>query len=146
MVVRLRFVIYLTRERALKSILEPRQGTTIKRSRKTGRLARMLELPLEVFTEVSTLAPHLSKKFSRNFIFPLQIASYMSPYDILQLARTSKSLRGIFMSKSSKHVWVAARTSMGIPDVDDFSEPYYADLLFSKRCHGEVLSAPFRSR
>lgn len=62
----------------------------------------------------------------------------MTPYDILQLARSTKALREMFMSKRSKHVWVASRVAMGIPDLDNFSEPHYADLLFSKRCHTEV--------
>lgn len=42
------------------------------------------------------------------------------------------------MSKQSKHVWVVARASMDIPDLEGFSEPHFADLLFSKRCHGKV--------
>ncbi len=62
----------------------------------------------------------------------------MSPFDILQLARSTKALREKLMSKTSKHMWLAARSTMGVPDLNDFSEPYYADLLFSKRCHGKV--------
>ncbi len=62
----------------------------------------------------------------------------MSPDDILQLARSTKALREKLMSKTSKHMWLAARSSMGVPDLNDFSEPHYADLLFSKRCHGKV--------
>ncbi len=62
----------------------------------------------------------------------------MSPYEILQLARSTKSMRDMFMSKRSRHVWVASRAAMGIPDLENVSEPYYADLLFSKRCHGKV--------
>ncbi len=62
----------------------------------------------------------------------------MSPYDIIQLARSTKALREKLMSKTSKQIWLAARSSMGVPDLDKFSEPHYADLLFSKRCHGEV--------
>ncbi|KLO18515.1 hypothetical protein SCHPADRAFT_993552 [Schizopora paradoxa] len=75
----------------------------------------LLQLPLELFT---------------------QIASGMTPYDILKLARSSKTLRRFFMSKTlSEHIWVAARKAMGIPDIPHFNEPFYADLLFDKKCY-----------
>lgn len=98
----------------------------------------MLELPLEVFTEVSSNKVKRGKKCYNLCFFSVQIASYVSPYDLLQLARSTKALREIFMSKRSKHIWVASRTAMDIPDLEEFSEPYYADLLFSRRCHAEV--------
>ncbi|KLO05498.1 hypothetical protein SCHPADRAFT_862357 [Schizopora paradoxa] len=80
-----------------------------------GKLSKLLEMPMEIFTEV---------------------ACYMTPEDLLNLARTSAGLREILMSKSSKRVWQAARTVQGTipPCPSDLSEPQYADLLFGKGC------------
>ncbi|KLO18517.1 hypothetical protein SCHPADRAFT_120373 [Schizopora paradoxa] len=86
-----------------------------------GNGFRIIDFPFEIFME---------------------IASRMSPNDVLNLARSSKTLRKFFMSKSSKHVWVSARKAMGIPDLDHLSEPHYADLLFNKRCHIENCGDP----
>ena len=62
---------------------------------------------------------------------PFKIAGHLSPDDLLRLARTTKRIRDILMSKYSKHIWVAARKTLGVPDCPpDLSEPHYADLLF----------------
>jgi len=79
-----------------------------------GKLALLLEMPTEIFTE---------------------IACYMSPEDLLSLSRTSAGFRELLMSKSSMRIWEAARTVQGIPACpSDLSEPQYADLLFGKGC------------
>ncbi|KLO03919.1 hypothetical protein SCHPADRAFT_841224, partial [Schizopora paradoxa] len=72
-----------------------------------GKLSKLLEMPMEIFTEV---------------------ACYMTPEDLMNLARTSAGLREILMSKSSKRVWEAARTVQGTipPCPSDLSEPQYA--------------------
>jgi hypothetical protein len=61
----------------------------------------------------------------------------MHPLDLLNLARTCKSFRGILMTKSSAFVWKAAlRQVNGLPDCpDDLSEPGYTNLVFYARCH-----------
>jgi len=63
-----------------------------------------------------------------------QILLHLYPYDLVQLYRTCKALRNILEAKCSKHIWVAARASMGVPDCKLFSEPYYANFLFNTSC------------
>ncbi|KLO15292.1 hypothetical protein SCHPADRAFT_275443 [Schizopora paradoxa] len=60
-----------------------------------------------------------------------EVAKYLSPDDLLRLSRTSKHSRDILMSKTSKHIWVASRKTLNVPDCPpDLSEPQYADLIF----------------
>ncbi|KIK59089.1 hypothetical protein GYMLUDRAFT_44820 [Collybiopsis luxurians FD-317 M1] len=67
----------------------------------------------------------------------LEIFCYLDPGDLLRLARTTKDLRGILMSKSSKNIWRTARKSVeGLPSLpDDLNEPQYAHLLYESYCH-----------
>ncbi|KAE9405949.1 hypothetical protein BT96DRAFT_1015209 [Gymnopus androsaceus JB14] len=66
----------------------------------------------------------------------LEIFTHLDPGDLLRLARTSKELRNMLMSKSSESIWRATRSNVeGIPPLpDDLSEPQYAHLLFSQYC------------
>ncbi|PBK90974.1 hypothetical protein ARMGADRAFT_933223, partial [Armillaria gallica] len=58
------------------------------------------------------------------------------PQDVLQLARSSKDLRSIFMSRLSMAIWKAARRSVECPSpISGFSEPAWANLLFMNTCH-----------
>ncbi|KAG6381992.1 hypothetical protein JVT61DRAFT_623 [Boletus reticuloceps] len=65
------------------------------------------------------------------------IATYTQPQDLLSLARTCKSLRRLFMDKSSAFIWKAYRRELkGLPDCsDDLSEPAYTNLVFSPHSH-----------
>ena len=58
----------------------------------------------------------------------------MGPMDLVNLARTSKALRQVLMSRKSMWVWIAARRNAGVvmvPDPpEDISEPAWALLLF----------------
>ncbi|KAE9393656.1 hypothetical protein BT96DRAFT_923941 [Gymnopus androsaceus JB14] len=68
-----------------------------------------------------------------------EIFMHLDPGDLLRLARTSKNLRNVLMSKSSESAWRAARSNVdhGLPPLpDDLSEPQYAHLVFSDSyCH-----------
>ncbi|KAF8549521.1 hypothetical protein OG21DRAFT_1421103, partial [Imleria badia] len=68
------------------------------------------------------------------------IAAYTHPMDLLNLARTCKSLRQLLMHKSSAFVWKVARCQVdGLPDCPpDLTEPEYANLLFYARCHART--------
>lgn len=57
--------------------------------------------------------------------------------DLLNLARTCKSLRGLLMDKSSVFVWKTARRQVqDLPDCPaDLTEPEYAHLVFCARCN-----------
>ncbi|KAN0142007.1 hypothetical protein V8E53_000469 [Lactarius tabidus] len=78
-----------------------------------GRLENMLSLPLDVL-----------------FV----ILSALLPMDLLNLARTSKTLRQVLMSQMTMSVWISARRNAGatvVPEPpEDMSEPAWAQLLF----------------
>ncbi|KIK59027.1 hypothetical protein GYMLUDRAFT_245475 [Collybiopsis luxurians FD-317 M1] len=67
----------------------------------------------------------------------LEIFAYLDPGDLLRLARTSKDLRGILMSKTSESIWRTARENVeGLPPCPpDLNEPQYAHLAFESYCH-----------
>lgn len=67
----------------------------------------------------------------------LQIFSYLEPFDLLRMSRTTKDLRQLLMSKSTAFVWERARLGMdGLPHMfDDLNEVQYANLLFDTHCH-----------
>ncbi|KII91497.1 hypothetical protein PLICRDRAFT_105367 [Plicaturopsis crispa FD-325 SS-3] len=81
-----------------------------------GVLSVLIDLPLDIFFEVCTV---------------------LHPVDILQLSRVSKEFRSLFMSRNSRHVWVAARRNApGVPDCPpDMTEGQYARLLFEHDCY-----------
>ncbi|KAF9029414.1 hypothetical protein BDZ89DRAFT_1014356 [Hymenopellis radicata] len=66
-----------------------------------------------------------------------EIFSYLEPFDLLRLSRTTRDLRGLLMSKSSAFVWENARVGMeGLPPIlDGLNDPQYANLLFDGHCH-----------
>ena len=115
--------------------LEKASPSKVKKSgfsrRVQGRLQNMLSLPLDVLFTVSSrhrlLVPHCIQ------ISP-QILSALQPMDLLNLARTSKTLRQVLMSRNSMSVWIAARRNAGVTVVpeppEDMSEPAWAQLLF----------------
>ncbi|KAK0421877.1 hypothetical protein EV421DRAFT_1867940 [Armillaria borealis] len=85
------------------------------RRTRVGKLQGILSMPVEMW---------------------LEILSFLSPQDVLQLARSSKDLRSIFMSRSSMAIWKAARRTVECPSpISGFSEPAWANLLFMNTCH-----------
>ncbi|KAG7441856.1 uncharacterized protein BT62DRAFT_466709 [Guyanagaster necrorhizus] len=85
------------------------------RRTRVGKLQGILSMPVEMW---------------------LEILSFLSPQDVLQLARSSKDLRSIFMSRSSTAIWKAARRTVECPSpISGFSEPAWANLLFMNMCH-----------
>ncbi|KAJ6513362.1 hypothetical protein C8R45DRAFT_344717 [Mycena sanguinolenta] len=79
--------------------------------------------------------------------FPLDIVAeifgHLNPMDLLNLARTTKEIRGILMSRSSTFIWKESRSHVeGLPDLPrDLTEPQYANLCFSTHCH-QCLAIP----
>ncbi|KIK57099.1 hypothetical protein GYMLUDRAFT_773837 [Collybiopsis luxurians FD-317 M1] len=65
-----------------------------------------------------------------------EIFCYLDPGDLLRLARTSKELRNLLMSKTSITIWHSSRENLpGLPPPSkDLNEPQYAQLLFYDRC------------
>lgn len=83
---------------------------------KPGKLAALMNLPLDVLFEVF---------------------GHLNPLDILRLARTTKEFRRVLMHRSSMSVWKNARDNVpNMPDCPPFwTEPHYANLAFDPHCH-----------
>ncbi|KAJ7170688.1 hypothetical protein C8R43DRAFT_60482 [Mycena crocata] len=75
------------------------------------------------------------KEFPLDVLF--EIFGHLNPVDLLHLARTTKEIRGILMSRSTAFIWKEARSHVeGLPDLPpDLSEPQYANLAFDGHCH-----------
>ena len=60
-----------------------------------------------------------------------------SSWDLLNLARATKSFRALLMSRQSVRFWREARLQVeDLPDLPSYlSEPAYANLLFFPHCH-----------
>ncbi|KAG8951208.1 hypothetical protein FRC04_006690 [Tulasnella sp. 424] len=94
------------------------KGKAKRRSTGKARAAVLdgfMDIPLDVFAELCT---------------------ELTPLDLLQLARSTRRLREILMSKGSKSIWKRARANIeGLPDCpEDLSEPQYASLMFEVGC------------
>ncbi|KAH9920081.1 uncharacterized protein B0H18DRAFT_957257 [Fomitopsis serialis] len=78
----------------------------------------------------------------RIFDVPLEIEQeifgYIDPGTLLNLARLSKSFRARLMKRTMVWLWKRCRQNVeGLPECPShLSEPAYADLVFSKHCHG----------
>ncbi|KAI0631516.1 hypothetical protein C8Q77DRAFT_1127302 [Trametes polyzona] len=95
----------------------PKKSTTSIRKPRvvSGRLSGMMNVPVDIF---------------------LEIVSCLHPRDLLQLARSSKHIRSIILSRKNRSVWRASlQRFRGLPPVpDDMCEPSYAALLFDCLC------------
>ncbi|OBZ75138.1 hypothetical protein A0H81_04832 [Grifola frondosa] len=85
-------------------------------NRNAGKLAHLLNMPMDIFFEV---------------------ASKLTPLDILHLSRVSKGFRAILISKTAQHIWIAARRNIQpqFPDCPpNLSELQYISLIFEQHC------------
>ncbi|EIW52708.1 uncharacterized protein TRAVEDRAFT_53148 [Trametes versicolor FP-101664 SS1] len=82
----------------------------------SGKLAGLMDMPLDIFFEVST---------------------HLHPLGLLHLSRVSKQLRSVMLSPKSKFAWVASLANVeGLPPCPkDMSEPAYSALLFGRVCN-----------
>ncbi|KAI5123145.1 hypothetical protein M0805_000848 [Coniferiporia weirii] len=93
-----------------------------RRNRLLGKLALMLQVPDDVVRE---------------------IAKHLLPLDLLNLARSTRALRGMLMSKSARPIWRAALDALGIPKCpSDINEPQLISLMFEESCHVCRVSRP----
>ncbi|KAF9070281.1 hypothetical protein BDP27DRAFT_1263940 [Rhodocollybia butyracea] len=81
------------------------------------------------------LLERLVKDMPLDVVF--EIFSHLGPRDLLHLARTSKDLRAMLITKKAEGIWRAARkTIVGLPPLpSDLNEPEYARLMFDPYCH-----------
>ncbi|KAF7363713.1 F-box domain-containing protein [Mycena sanguinolenta] len=86
------------------------------RNFRRGQLKMLPEMPLDILFE---------------------IFSCLEPSDVLNLARTTKDLRNVLMSRSARSIWKSA--FLNDPDLpglpENLNEPQYANLAFSPHCH-----------
>lgn len=70
-----------------------------------------------------------------------QIANYLSPSDLLNLARLSKDFRAFFLSRATANVWKRALCKVVElpPCPEDLCEPQYASLLFDTFCMVSIM-------
>ncbi|CAE7104324.1 unnamed protein product, partial [Rhizoctonia solani] len=83
---------------------------------KDGLLSILLNLPVELFAE---------------------IARSLKPIDILSLARTCKSFRGVLMRRSSEFIWKCAVEGLAyhlLPPPPWLDMPQYVSLVYTKSC------------
>ncbi|KIM85612.1 hypothetical protein PILCRDRAFT_339430 [Piloderma croceum F 1598] len=82
--------------------------------RKFGKLAQLMNMPLDVFFEIT---------------------GHLEPLDILRLSRVSKQFRVTFASKHSRHIWLTARRNIHMPECpSDLTELQFASLMFEQYC------------
>ena len=112
-------------------VTRPRKRRAPAKPKRPSTGVGFMHMPVEIIVEVSRhLLPSLT------VLSCPQIAGYLNPTDLLNMARSSQSLRNLFMSKDSKSAWRRVRENLELPDCpDDLSEPQYADLLFGKGCY-----------
>lgn len=112
-----------------------------KSRKKTGKLAALPEMPLDILYEVlgcscSCWTRGLTTR-ERDQIF-----GHMCPYDILRLSRTTKAFRRVLMSRSSRSIWTQAFLAIpGLPPCPSWiTEPQYAQLAFDNYCYASCTS------
>ncbi|KAF9464012.1 hypothetical protein BDZ94DRAFT_532928 [Collybia nuda] len=90
------------------------KGSPQKVTRGKKSLGLLLDMPLDILFE---------------------ILGMLAPKDLVNLTRTSKSLRQTLMTRNAITVWKTARNILGIPDCpSDFSEPKWAVLISGSTC------------
>ena len=120
-------------------------GPKGKKKGKATQTSKLLDMPLDVMFEVSRFPRGGPCGFRMFVVFTdVQILSCVEPRDLLQLSRTSKTLRGVIMDKSNRFVWVnsfaADEEAPKCPK--DISEPAWAQLLYSPYCQVRRSVAP----
>lgn len=105
-----------------------------KKLKRRGRLDLMPTMNLDILFHVRLKPTNFLRKAHCELI---QILSFLSPMDLLNLSRTSKDFRNLLLQRSSASVWKTARLQVDdLPDCpQDMSEPQYANLAFYPHCH-----------
>ena len=82
----------------------------------------------------------IDRHATANFLY-VQIFGKLDPIDVLHMARTTKELRAILMSRSAVMIWREALGNIsGLPPCpDDLNEPQWVDLVYGKSCQVCVL-------
>ncbi|KAG8705695.1 hypothetical protein FRC09_002799 [Ceratobasidium sp. 395] len=103
------------RKRQSPKVVSNAQQTKQANSYRKGKLAGMLSLPIEIITEVAT---------------------HLTPPDLIILSRLTKDFRALLMRRSAAPIWASAIQNVPrLPNCpDDLCEAQYAALVYSKYC------------
>ncbi|KAK0491270.1 hypothetical protein IW261DRAFT_1620664 [Armillaria novae-zelandiae] len=94
---------------------EPKEKPLRRTRGRRGRLQGLMDMPLDIW---------------------LEIFEVLHPLDLLHLARSTKHLRSVLMSRSLSAIWKNARLSSDFPEpMPGLSEPVWVSLLFEPNCH-----------
>ena len=101
--------------------------------RKHGKLAVLMDLPIDVLYEACRSPPPTPFRLT----FLVQIFGHLRPFDLLRIARATKEFRRLLMKKSSRSVWKKTLESVaGLPPPPaGMSEPQWVNLVFDPHCH-----------
>ena len=104
-----------------------------------GKLRMLTEMPLDILFEVGLQFMRHSQGSPAD---AAQIFSHLHPWDVLRLARTTKSLRDILMRRSSISIWKnALMNTPGMPECpNDMTEPEFINLAYDKHCFVSTLA------
>ncbi|EPQ60023.1 hypothetical protein GLOTRDRAFT_13676, partial [Gloeophyllum trabeum ATCC 11539] len=104
------------KRRQLEADERPGTGQTrSKKARRKGKLSLIVDMPLDIL---------------------LEIFQHLQPLDLLHMARTTKSLRGIIMHRSAKTIWTASfALRPNFPECPpEMSLPAWARFLCDPHC------------
>lgn len=121
---------------------EPAQTRKPHRKGNVGKLADLINLPLDLLFEVSHFRLYV---VGESYQQGCQIFGTLSPFDLLRVSRTSKEFRRLLMHKSAISVWRTALSKVpGLPDCPSgMTEPQWVNLAFDPHCHVSYESLPF---
>lgn len=126
------------RPRCSKLTSTPATGTTRYKNGVRGKLAALVDFPVELLYEVCRNQDSIAY-IETHIDCQLDIFMFLQPRDLIHLSRTSKDIHALLMAKSSSMTWKAARGNLeiqGLPECpQDMNEAQYANLIFSRHCH-----------
>lgn len=133
---------HILRTERLQLIISPQKRKGARKTpRKTPRLKgkqsslNFVDFPLDIVYEVCRVVGYSKSKSLFSMDRELQIANYLHPCDLLNLARLSKDFHGFFLSRSTAYVWRRALNEVKLPPCpEDLCEPEYASLIFDAFC------------
>lgn len=99
----------------------------------SARTATFLDMPLDCLGEVRSAN---FGGFSKLLLFlgGGQICIHLGLADLISLAKTSKAIRAVLLSKAAHFIWSATRRAMGLPIFPDMGEIKFAHLLYGTAC------------
>ncbi len=99
-----------------------------------GRLRILFDVPVDIFCEVRNMPTHCALL---DLFLIYQILERLYPLDLLNLARSSKTLHELIIARRMKSTWQASMNAQSVPPLPDnvpINEPQLASMLFDNSC------------